>query len=159
MTKSVPDLTSDKIVLTARILGYGGALPFLGGAIAASQQMVIWGLAPTYFLISYGAVILSFLGGLHWGRVITSPFGDEHYASRRSDPVWLIWSVCPSLLGWVALLLPIKFAAVVLSLCFLAALQIDLKLLRKHTWPCWMQPLRLHLSLIAVASLTSLVIL
>ena len=76
-------------MLTARILGYGGALPFLGGAIAASQQMVIWGLAPTYFLISYGAVILSFLGGLHWGRVITSPFEDEHYASRRSDPVWL----------------------------------------------------------------------
>ena len=159
MTKSVLGFTLDKLVLTARILGYCGALPFLGGAIAASQQIEIWGLTPAYFLISYGAVILSFLGGLHWGRVITSPFVDGQYANRRSNPVWLMWSVCPSLLGWVALLLPVKYAAIVLSLCFLAALQIDLKLLRKHIWPPWMRPLRLHLSLIAVASLTSLVVL
>ena len=140
-------------MLTARVLGYGGALPFLGGAIAASQQIAILGLAPAYLLLSYGALILSFLGGLHWGRVIASPNAD-----RRSDPAWLIWSVCPSLLGWVALLMPVKVGAVVLSLCFLAALQIDQKLIREQIWPAWMRPLRLHLSLIAVASLTSLII-
>ena len=62
MTTSHPSLTPDKTVLTARILGYGGALPFLGGAIAASQQIPISGFAPAYLLLSYGAVILSFLG-------------------------------------------------------------------------------------------------
>ena len=153
MTRTVRSLTLDKKILTARVLGYGGALPFLGGAIAASQQMPILGLSPAYLLLSYGAIILSFLGGLHWGRVITSP-----HADRRSDFVWLIWSVCPSLLGWAALLLPVKVGAVVLSLCFLAALQIDQKLIREQIWPAWMRPLRLHLSLIAVASLTSLII-
>ena len=153
MTRSDSCFTPVKTVLIARVLGYGGALPFLCGAIAASQHMAILGLAPAYLLLNYGAVILSFLGGLHWGRVITSP-----NANGRSDYAWLIWSVCPSLLGWVALLLPVKVSAVILSLCFLAALQIDQKLLREQIWPDWMRPLRLHLSLIAVASLTSLAI-
>ena len=151
MTREDSCFTSVKTMLTARALGYGGALPFFCGAIAASQQVAVLGLAPVYFLLSYGAVILSFLGGLHWGRVITSPD-----VNGRSDSIWLIWSVCPSLLGWVALLLPEKVGAVVLALCFLAALQIDQKLFREHIWPAWMRPLRLHLSLIAVASLTSL---
>ena len=73
MTRSDPCFTPVKTVLIARVLGYGGALPFLCGAIAASQQMAVLGLAPAHLLLSYGAVILSFLGGLHWGRVITSP--------------------------------------------------------------------------------------
>ena len=140
-----------KTVLIARVLGYGGALPFLCGAIFANQQIAVLGLAPAYLLLTYGAVILSFLGGLHWGRVITSPD-----VNGCPDSTWLIWSVCPSLLGWVALLLPVKVGAVVLSLCFLACLQIDQKLFREQIWPVWMRPLRLHLSLIAVASLTSL---
>ena len=151
MTKSAPYFTPVKTVLIARVLGYGGALPFLCGAIAASQQIVVLGLTPAHLLLSYGAVILSFLGGLHWGRVITSPNADG-----RSDSIWFIWSVCPSLLGWVALLLPIKVGAVFLSLCFLAALQIDQKLIREQIWPAWMRPLRLHLSLIAIFSLISL---
>ena len=151
MTKSVPCFTPVKTVLIARVLGYGGALPFLCGAIAASQQLVVLGLSPDHLLLNYGAVILSFLGGLHWGRVITSP-----NVNGSSDSTWLIWSVCPSLLGWVALLLPVKAGAMSLSLCFLAALQIDQKLFQEQIWPAWMRPLRLHLSLFAVASLTSL---
>jgi len=143
----------DKTVLTARILGYGGALPFLGGAVAASQQITISGFESAYLLLSYGAVILSFLGGLHWGRVITCPDSVRQYGSA-----WLIWSVCPSLLSWMALLLPIKASAVVLALCFLTALKIDQKLFQEQIWPAWMQSLRVHLSVIAVASLTSLVI-
>ena len=153
MTRTDPFLTTAETVLIARILGYAGALPFLCGAAAASRHMPIFGIAPTDFLLSYGAVILSFLGGLHWGRVITSP-----NASGRSDSAWLIWSVCPPLLGWAALLLPVKISAVVLSLCFLAALQIDQRLFREQIWPVWMRQLRLHLSFIAVASLTSLAI-
>ena len=151
MTSSDPPFTPVKTVLIARVLGYAGALPFLCGAIAASQQVSVLGVTPAYLLLSYGAVILSFLGGLHWGRVITSP-----NANGRFDSTWLIWSVCPSLLGWVALLLPIKVGAVVLSLCFLAALQIDQTMFREKIWPVWMRSLRVHLSLIAVASLTSL---
>ena len=151
MTRSDPCFTPIKIVLIARVLGYGGAIPFLCGAIAANQQMPLLGLAPAHLLLSYGAVILSFLGGLHWGRVITNP-----NANGRSDITWLIWSVCPSLLGWVAILLPVKVGAIILSLCFLAALQIDQKLFREQIWPEWMRPLRLHLSLIAIASLSSL---
>ena len=153
MTKADPSLTKDKTVLAARILGYGGALPFLGGAIATNQQMALLGCSPAYLLLSYGAVILSFLGGLHWGRVITSPRADRH-----PEFVWLIWSVCPSLLGWAALLMPEKAGALALSLCFLVALKIDQKFLRDQIWPAWMRPLRFNLSLVAVACLTSIII-
>ena len=141
MTISDPCFTPVKTVLIARVLGYGGALPFLCGAIAASQQVAVLGLAPADLLLSYGAVMLSVLGGLHWGRVITSP-----NANGSSDSTWLIWSVCPPLLGWVALLLPVKVGAVLLSLCFLVALQIDQRLFREQTWPAWMRPLRLQTS-------------
>ena len=154
MTRSDHCFTPLNTVLIARVLGYGGALPFLCGAIAASQQVDVLGLAPAHLLLSYGAVILSFLGGLHWGRVITSSHVDERTASS-----WLIWSVCPSLIGWAALLLPVKGGAVILSLCFLVALRVDQKLLSEHIWPAWMRPMRLHLSLVAVSSLTSLIIL
>ena len=153
MATSHSSPTPDKTMLTARVLGYGGALPFLGGAIAASQQIPISGFAPAYLLLSYGAVILSFLGGLHWGRVITCPD-----AVRRAGSAWLIWSVCPPLLSWMALLLPVKVSAVVLSLSFLASLKIDQKLIQEQMWPAWMKSLRVHLSVIAVASLTSLII-
>jgi hypothetical protein len=145
--------SSDKTALTARILGYGGALPFLGGAIMASQDMGIPGFATSNVLLTYGAIILSFLGGLHWGRVITSTI-----QIGNAGPVWLFWSVCPPLLGWAALLLPVKAAAILLSVCFMVALGVDQKLIRGREWPAWMRQLRLHLSLIASASLVSLIL-
>ena len=45
MTNSDPCFSPVKTVLIARVLGYGGALPFLCGAIAASQQMAVLGLS------------------------------------------------------------------------------------------------------------------
>ncbi len=63
MTRSVPCFTPVNTVLIARILGYGGAFPFLCGAIFANQQIAVLGLAPAHLLLSYGAVILSFWEG------------------------------------------------------------------------------------------------
>lgn len=49
-------------------------------------------------LVAYGAVTLSFLGGLHWGFAL-HPSGDPRGQSWR-----LVLSVVPALVGWVALL-------------------------------------------------------
>ena len=136
----------------ARILGYAGALPFLGCVVAGGLGVDIAGLDFSRLLIGYAAIILSFLGGLHWGRVAVSGAPDSS-AGR-----WLIWSVIPSLIGWAALFLPAQLAALVLILCFLAALMIDLKLIADQIWQGWMRGLRLHLTLVAVFSLLSLFI-
>ena len=47
-------------------LGYGGLLPFVGLAALAGfdpHHLLAWSDA----LVGYGAVILSFIGALHWG--------------------------------------------------------------------------------------------
>ena len=136
----------------ARILGYAGALPFLGCVVAGGLGFDIAGLDFSRLLLGYAAIILSFLGGLHWGRVAASG------APVSSAGHWLIWSVIPSLIGWAALFLPAQLAVLVLVLCFLAALLIDLKLMADQIWQGWMRGLRLHLTLVAVASLLSLFI-
>jgi hypothetical protein len=46
--------------------------------------------------LGYGATILSFLGGLHWGAALSKP------APPRA-PLMFAWSVVPSLVAWSSL--------------------------------------------------------
>ena len=82
-------------------LGYGGLLPFAAGALAVVTQQGAWALPA---LIAYGACILSFLGAIHWGWVL----GPSGVAAKPGLPVarTLLLGVVPSLVAWVALLLP-----------------------------------------------------
>ena len=144
-------------IRTANWLGYAGALPFLGlGIVILAPDMDIALLAQyldvEFVLLSYGAIILSFLGGLHWGRAIMMPADTQVI----SAPTALLWSVSLSLIGWFALLLPVSIAAILLLAGFLVALLADLIWLARGYWPFWMRRLRLHLSLLAMSSLTCL---
>ena len=92
----------------AKPLGYGGLVPFAACALvmlalpdAGTRELA--GRA----LLGYGAVILSFLGGVHWGLVLRGA------APQRAGGL-LAAGVVPSLVGWVALLLPFEQAAAVL---------------------------------------------
>ena len=78
-----------------RALGWSGLLPFIGGALAVAVVPPAWHDTALRALVAYGAVIVSFLGGMHWG----SPTGAAHDAAR-------LWGVVPSLLAWPLLLLP-----------------------------------------------------
>ena len=78
-------------------LGYGGLVPF----VAATAALAIWpgnAFAATA-LVGYAAVILAFLGAVHWGRVLAHP-------ERADAPQLLQWGVIPALLAWMALLAP-----------------------------------------------------
>ena len=58
---------STNAIMVARMLGYGGLLPFLflAGAVVLGIRLP---LAPApSLLVGYGAIILSFIGALHWG--------------------------------------------------------------------------------------------
>jgi hypothetical protein len=91
---------------TAQSLGQLGLLPFFALAVlawlpadASIGQLGIARLA-LLSLVAYAAVILSFLGAVHWGFALHSPSLSPP-ALRRA----LGWGVVPALLGWLALLL------------------------------------------------------
>ena len=89
----------------ALLLGLAGLLPFLGCGLLALRPAV----DPTdtrglLALVAYGAVILAFLGGVHWGFALPD-------ASGRAERQRLSLGVVPSLVGWVALLMAIADAA------------------------------------------------
>ena len=88
----------------AAALGYGGLLPFVACAIVilATHETETRYLAGRA-LLGYGAVILSFLGGVHWGLVLRGP-------SARAAGM-LAAGIIPSLVGWASLLLPFETAA------------------------------------------------
>jgi hypothetical protein len=123
----------------AAVLGFGGVLPF--AALAAA----VWAAPAAYlaFLvdaqIAYGATILSFLGAAHWGASLPKP---------QPDPARLIWSVIPSLLAWVGLMLPPHYGLALLIVGVLACYVIDERAVSAGFLPLWYSGLRQPLTLL-----------
>ncbi len=109
----------------AVLLSLAGAIPFLAiGAVVLFDPLG----SPTAIevLISYGAVILSFIGAVHWGfalRDVAHPAGGVALtpATLGAERQLLVFGVVPALIGWIALLAMIHFAAPGLSLFLLLA--------------------------------------
>jgi hypothetical protein len=123
-------------------LGYGGLVPFLApllwaalGGPAASARVA---------LFAYAAVILSFVGALHWAFAMTLPA-----LTPRQREAAFAWSVVPALMAWLALLSPASIAACLLLAGFVLHMGQDLRLAQRAELPRWYLPLRLRLSLIA----------
>lgn len=85
--------------LLAILLGLGGFIPFAACGLGALMLDSDGALRSTLALIAYGAVILAFLGGVHWGFAL--------FDGSQAAPVLrarLLLGVAPSLVGWAALL-------------------------------------------------------
>jgi hypothetical protein len=124
-------------------LGLLGAAPFVGLAALTLIEGGIgtWaGLA----LLAYGAVILSFMGGVHWG-----------WAMAAGEPSLerLGLSVVPSLVGWGGFLLGGSAGMIVVALGFIGLLWLDLKAVATGRAAAWYPQLRWPLTVIVVASL------
>lgn len=133
---------------TALWLGPLGLLPFVAGALAAWWLPAERLPGTVLALAAYGAVILSFLGGVHWG--LAAPAG---------PPLQLGFSVLPSLVAWIALLtavLPALDAALwLLAAAFAIMLICDLVAAGRDLTPEWYPRLRLPLSLGALVCLAA----
>ena len=130
---------------TVALLGYGGLLPF--GALAL--LLVLDGARSALWwppLLAYGAVILSFVGALHWGFAMALP----GLASAQRQGLW-VWSVVPALVAWPALLWAAPGAAVLLVAGFVAHYAHDRRLVAQTgaALPAWYLPLRTRLTLVA----------
>lgn len=121
-------------------LGYGALLPFVALAptsLIDIHHAALWSDA----LFAYGAVILSFVGALHWAFAMILPGLDEHQRTGR-----FVWSVVPALLAWPAILLSPLLAAPLLIVGFIAHFWQDTRLARQAELPGWYLPLRLRLT-------------
>ena len=134
---------------TVAWLGYGGLLPFLVLAPASlldHHHGAVWGDA----LYAYGAIILSFVGALHWGLAMSLPD-----LSDRQRSAWFAWSVVPALIAWPAVLFSPPLSAPLLVLGFIAHYLQDRRLARQARLPDWYLPLRLRLSCVACICLVA----
>ena len=115
MTNTSAKTSLNPLVAT---LTLSGAIPFIACAVWAWR---LWALPfdPAYVAVVYGAVILSFLGGIHWGL----------FLQPKVPKAWVIVSsIVLTLLGWMSVLLFSNGPGdicIFQALCFLMALWID----------------------------------
>lgn len=158
---------NDPLVL---LLGLLGLVPFLICAYLASAWRGPADGQAMIALIAYGAVILSFLGGVHWGFALAEPpasLAGVSPAPRRPDPAHrprIGLGVLPSLVGWAALLIGVLGQAPVIALCvliagFLAANIGEHSAYRRGWVPGSYLWLRWALTIIVVALLVTTVVL
>ncbi len=90
-------------------LGLAGLIPFLGMLTLTAGADGPQRAARLFYLAGYGAIILSFVGALHWGvaMMLTRDSDSERWK-------WMTWSTVPALIGWATLPLPPQPAFLVL---------------------------------------------
>jgi len=127
-----------------KCLGYSGAIPFIVLALIYHLQPGSWVLLA---FIAYSAAILSFLGGVNWGVVVNNP-------KQADDTKILIFSIMPSIIAWVALVIP-RNSPVLLMLLMAFILQyiFDRSIKRKHYLPTWYIEMRAKLTFIVSSSI------
>ena len=129
-------------------VGYAGLLPFVAGA---ALIWIVRADAHPYVaaaLSAYAAVILSFLGGIHWG------FGMRGAAAAAPAPSLFTWGVVPSLIAWVAVVMPPYAGLVVQGVGLVACYAVDRRVYPQHGAAAW---LTLRFRLTGVASLSCFV--
>jgi len=124
-------------------LGLAGVIPFCAAPAYMINNGLFCPLLANYHM-AYGAVILSFLGGVRWGMAVEG---------RSILPTWyhFTWSVTPSLIGWSALCMPSVTAGYLTlvgglgSACYLDLVEAG--------YPQWFKGLRIVLTTVAITSL------
>lgn len=130
----------------ATALGIAGLIPFAAGAALA--LVADDAAAARAALLAYGAVILSFLGAVHWGLALASGLADTRRAMHR-----FAISVLPSLLGWAALLLPQASGFALATAAFALLLAAETLGPLRAGLPGWYLRLRIGLTLGALVAL------
>jgi hypothetical protein len=141
------------------VLGLAGLIPFFASAvllwIAGNGALIGF---VRILLVGYGAVILSFLGGVRWGFEIAR-------APSSPSPWLLVASVLPSIIGWIAVgiasapiniitteqLIVVSFG--ILACGFIAQWHLDAQPVATSGLPPWYPLLRTILTMGVVVAL------
>lgn len=127
-----------KLQQHAKWLGYLGVIPFMSVGLLTTDinipdQQILFAIQ------AYAAIILTFVGAVHWGRALES-----------NNSGLLLYSVLPSLFAWLSLLIPAFYGLPLLVTCFLIVTIFDFQQYKKQVW---FQLLRINLSFIVCSLL------
>lgn len=123
-------------------LGYSGLIPFVTGAV------LVWLVRPeahpyvTLGLSAYAALIICFLGGIHWGMAM------------RMDvppPSMFVWGMLPSVPAWAAVMMPPSAGLVIHGVMLVACYLVDRHVYPQHGMARWLT-MRFRLSTVAALS-------
>jgi len=142
------------------VMGLAGGLPYIaasgttvylahqaGLAIAGVTTHIDPGVAHTIldqaltFQVTYGAVMLSFLGALHWGMEFAGYGGHKGYSR-------LLLGAAPILLAWPTLAMEPMQALIVQWVCFTALWWADFRVTSLGWTPKWYSQYRFYLSIL-----------
>ena len=154
-------------------LGRAGLIPFV--LLALMVWLLIGNDLQPFVataLACYAALIVSFLGGIHWGAAwVHSAAGSSHRDTHQVPALW--WGITASLLAWLGVLIPLlsglvwylaqgrigleevhlqaKAGLIWLGLLLVACYLVDRKLYPSAGLQHWLT-LRFHLSTVAALS-------
>ena len=130
--------SSARIKRIAWILTFAGAIPFVVATAFLFRGESHVRVPAIAALITYSAVILSFLGGIEWGLALREEAGNE-----RTRAIALGLSTIPSLAAWAVLWLPGTTYQVGTALgIFVLAWAADQFLSSRGLLPAWFVDLR-----------------
>ena len=115
--------TKSELPTIVRILGYAGLIPFIGLAFMVQLADSPNDLIALESLVAYGAVIVSFLGALHWGACFKT-IGESTQNRWLDHSVW-IWGIMPALIAWLAIHIFIPLALLLLAATLIVQRAID----------------------------------
>ena len=128
----------------AKLMGFGGLVPFAGCAVLMYSGSPSANIVALFANAVYGAVILSFVGAVHWGLTMR----------EDRSPYWYIWSVIPAIMGWLSIvLLDIKISLLTLAIAFTLAWSVDRQASLQGLIPAWYMQMRHILTAGATISL------
>ena len=126
-----------------RFLGWAGLIPFAVAALCTHSG--VDGLYGFLGGTGYAAIILAFLGAVHWGLAMQD--NRQNY--------WYLWAVTPSLLATVTLMLfDVQWRLVALIPLFGLVWSVDMQAAQRGLFPRWYMALRNQLTIGAIISLS-----
>lgn len=142
----------------AILLGIAGLLPFILCSVGALSLSSDGASKSLLALVAYGATILGFLGGVHWGFALDG----SSVPSERTQRARFGLGVVPSLIGWAALLVTFiglpSIGMLVLTAGFIATTAVEAQAARRGLVPPSYMWLRWGLSIVVVVCLLSVVL-
>jgi hypothetical protein len=149
---------------SAILLSILGLVPFIGCGLAALGPQPATADRMLAALIAWGALLLAFKGGLHWGLVLREadsdpPASPAPVAVARLRHTRIGLATLPLILGWLALLLPLVAASwlglLLLIVAYIATLAVEHQSSAKINMPRRYLWLRWAFTIVAVAMLTT----